>query len=785
MRFNILRYLLLFLWILPFQILQAQQYSNDFERFIYKYPWTHVAARPDSTSLDSTLQITNHYCLCDSMTEFGFGFEWTCPDSLNGKNLTFHYVANYRYPDTLGNIELVTSIGRQGKSPYWHSYPLNNYANDSAQWFPVEFTINVPADYLSGATFKAYLWNPHKSRVHIDDAQLTITENALPSFLPKHPNFTTNLNELNESPYLFLKDSQGYPLSYPIRYLTEYTINNDTIVVIDDITKIRHDNQYCAFSEFGKISLSMDERDGEYIVSVTPELSDEEIHVVREALVIPFVDSTFSVYRRNRHIDTASYQDEYYLDREGLIVGEGERRVGIYHPSDISSMQFDAESRCLFLNLDYWRDHPLIHFPLRNDTSDYFVDRSLSTSGELTKTMTFSIKVGDMPEVLPRLMPVPFGYEAGIIFTEHADWTDIRTHRAVVYGSELAHNAAAATGGFVFYGIPVTKSVFYCNPDGITNEEASDGVFTGLHATIKTDREFSKLLRQLKREGFDICLHTPEQYTSNEVQMAEALRYMQHHFGSPSWIDHGYNNGREHNRENLVCDGLTPGKDTYAAGLWRKTGVRYPWNAYYEENRMERWCFDNNLMQPYGGFGDAIPNRQITTLPGEEGAGLLTWSTPATLDAHSDWEWDYYYAPQRLERIVKNHDVHITHTYPAWTNPERSYWTYNNDGTIVALPGFNRALERIAHLREEGKLLPMTIATYLNYYEQLQQIEYHIIDDCNIQLVNKGEDLEGVTLLSDTPLSISHSIVDFRKTDEGYLIWFGMKHNETITIEIH
>lgn len=766
------------------QVLHAQQYTNDFERSIYNYPWTHVAARPDSTSLDSTQQITNHFCLCDSLTEFGFGFEWTTPDSLQHPNLSFHYSANYRYPDTIGNIDLVTSIGREGKTLYWHSYPLNNYSNDSAQWFPVEFTLHVPADYLTGSTFKTYLWNPNKNRVHVDNAQLSITEEPLPSFLPQHPNLTTNLNDLEDSPLLFLKDPQGNPLSYPIQYLTEYIINNDTIIVLDNISNNNQDERYSAFSEFGSISVSFEDQEGETIISVQREHSAEGIKVVREALVIPFIDSTFTVYRRNRHIDTAVYQNEYYLDREGIAVGTGERRTCIYHPTELSSMQFDPKTRCLYLNLDYWRDHPLIHFPLSSDTSDYFVDCSCSTSATSVRKQTFRMKIGEVPETLPRLMPVPYGYESGIIFTEHADWTDIRTHRAVVYGNELAHNAREATGGFVFYGIPVTKSVFYCNPDGVTNEEASDGMFTGLHATIKTDKAFSKLLKQLKREGFDICLHTPEQYTSNAEHLSEALRYMQRQFGSPSWIDHGYNNGMEHNRENLVCDGLTPGQSAYAAGMWRQYGVRYPWNAYYEENRMEQWCFDNNLMQPYGGFGDAIPNRQITTIADAEGEGLLTWSTPATLDANSDWEWDYYYAPQRLQKLVDNHDVHITHTYPAWTNPARAFWTYDLNGTLVALPGFNRALERIAQLRSERKMLPMTIATYLRYYEQLQQVEYHIIDECTIQLVNKGDSIEGLTLLSETPLLVSNTIVDFRKTEEGYLIWFDLKHNESITIEI-
>ena len=46
----------------------------------------------------------------------------------------------------------------------------------------------------------------------------------------------------------------------------------------------------------------------------------------------------------------------------------------------------------------------------------------------------------------------------------------------------------------------------------------------------------------------------------------------------------------------------------------------------------------------------------------------------------------------------------ITHTYPAWSNPYRAFWQYNENGTIVAMPGFNFALGQLARFREEKKI---------------------------------------------------------------------------------
>ena len=110
--------------------------------------------------------------------------------------------------------------------------------------------------------------------------------------------------------------------------------------------------------------------------------------------------------------------------------------------------------------------------------------------------------------------------------------------------------------------------------------------------------------------------------------------------------------------------------------------MRYLWNAYYEENRPAQWMFSNCLQQPYGGFGDALPNRQITTLP--NGGDFLLWSTPSTLEVHTNSDWNYFYNPTTLNRLVINHNVHITHIYPAWVNPVRAFWEYDADSLAVA-----------------------------------------------------------------------------------------------------
>lgn len=783
---------------------QAQTFSNDFENGYSWYPpWTNIVITTDSITVDSlandSLPIARpHYCLCDSTAEFGLGFELPVADTLLGKNLHLLYQADFRYPDTLGHGEMVFSVLKNDKTMVWQSYPIAEQADDSL-WFRCNFNIDLPADHLPGSKIIAYLWNPKKERIFIDNASLTLTSWQLPSFLPSMaiPHEPPSTNDL----FITSPDDSLTPLTYPIGIVNEYIDEGDTITTYQRFTRYE--------SPKGKLYMAVTDIDTSFVHPVyrnnilfffTSSSFHKTCKILRHAIVVPFIDSTLTLYRRNMGVENGALrtenggvtQDEYYLDREGFKVGEGDRCIISYHQTQISSTQFDAVNRVAYLNLDYWRDHPMIHYPLSDTLEDYFEDCSSQTVHDKYRwEHLIHLDIGKDVQHLPRIMPIPYGYRAGIIFTEHADWTDIRTHRAVLFGNEHITKAKNATGGFVYFGIPVTKSVFYNNPDHVTNNEVSNGTFPGLHATIKTDREFEKLLKQLHRIGFDICLHTPEQYTTTPSNLKEALDYMKRNFKSTTWIDHGYNNGPEKNREDMVCDGLDRNADAYAAYQWKIHGIKYLWNAYYEENRMKQWYFDNNLMQPYPGFGDALPNRQVTLLePNNSQLSTLnaqryTWCTPSTLDPHNDLDWDYYFSEERLQRLVDHHSVYINHTYPAWVKPGRTFWTYDEDSTIVARPGMNRALARIADFRERHDILPMTVKTYLDYYTSLLNVVYEILDSQHIRLTHVGKTIEGFTLVCPVPIRFEDNrYYEFRKSGGLYYVWFDLKPHDKVIIEV-
>ena len=742
------------MFFFEFASIQAQTYTNDFENLYTWYlPWLNL-----NPIADSTAQSLNHVCLCDTAHEFGLGFVIDAGKNYPRQNISCNYEFLFK-AQTNTEAEIVFSIDDETGNRFWNAYKCRDLMCDTTEWSRIHLNLNFPFDYITeNCKLKCYVWNKGKETLLFDDAKLEVKPMALPSYI----------SEIEQD------SSVGRFGIRRMATIVEYvndrgdTINDPSIAEIIRFIGPSDPNLY-------EKGLGAGHR------IYTETLFKEDVKLLRLAFVLPLPEGEITVYRRNQHVDTTNLQSSYYLDREGFAIKNDSMCLFTYHNTNISSLQLDVENRTACFNIDYWRDHPLLHYPMRTDTSDYFEDISYRNikAGEVLKGnfCLFTVAPGD----LPRLMPVWDGYQSAFIFTEHADWTDLRTHRAVLFGNENITKPEDAVGGFCYFNIPVTKSVFYWNPDNVTNEVASKGNFHGLVASIKTDKAFYKLLKSLKKEGFEICLHSPEVYTTIPSEFPKAMRFMKRHFGTVSWIDHGYNNGPEKNREDMVCDGLLSDSPQYAADLWKENGVRYLWNAYYEENRMERYNFDSHFVQPYDGFGDALPNRQITTLP-DGGKDFLLWSTPSTLEVNEDKDWYYYFDSIRLQRLVDQHSVFITHTYPAWSDPYRGFWQYNENGTAVAMPGFNFALSQLAHFRDEKKILPTTIEKYLNYYESLLKVDYQIIDNHTISLINHGEAIKGLTLLCTKPIVVEGKPIDFRKVDEGYLVWFDLGKNETVTI---
>ena len=521
-------HLLIIVLLAAFPILkaQAQSYSNDFEnQYTWYPPWHNL-----DIVADSTAEGENYVCLCDANREYGLGFNVEPSKDHPFQNIRCQYSFRFKAEvDT--QAEIVITITDSTGTHFWQAYPLDRFMSDTTEWSTASLDLVFPSDYIKSGTIKSFIWNKGEERLLFDDARLEINAHAFPSYQPEISTDSTSLTTK-----YFLPDKDFFVI---VEYINA---NGDTI----NDPSISVTNMHVGFK--------LDPNDIIGFNITTETRFKEDIKLLRLAFVLPLPDGEITIFRRNQHIDSLHLQSSYYLDHEGFTVKNDSISWSTYHNTGISSLQLDIENRTACFNIDYWRDHPLLHYPMRSDTSDYFEDISYRNvkAGEVL-TGDFNI-FSKAPDDLPRLMPVWDGYQSAFIFTEHADWTDIRTHRAVLFGNENITRPEDAVGGFCYYNIPVTKSVFYWNPDHITNAETSEGRFSGLIESIKTNKEFYKLLKSIKKEGFEICLHSPEIYTTIPSEFPKAMRFMKKQFDTKSWIDHGYNNGPEKNREDMVCE---------------------------------------------------------------------------------------------------------------------------------------------------------------------------------------------------------------------------------------
>jgi len=383
-------------------------------------------------------------------------------------------------------------------------------------------------------------------------------------------------------------------------------------------------------------------------------------------------------------------------------------------------------------------------------------------------------------------MKNPYGFLATYIWTEHADFTNIRTNRATYFGNEKISNADSAQGGFFGYKIPVTKSVFYANPDSVTNTTVSNHLFNEFESSIKSDSNYFDFLIQLRNRGYEICLHSPDNFTTNRNLLKESLSFMKKEFHSKSWIDHGYNNGIKNNREDLVCDGTLKNSPYYAMDLWENAGLKYFWDPYYEDNlTFENWKFSQFIDVPFHGFGDRFPNPDYWKNQTRAG-DLIQWPTKSVMYFPDDNFWDFYFNDQTLSWFIKTWGVEINHCYPAWVDPEKGFWIYGNDSSIIAAPGFNRTLQRMAALRDKKLLNVITVEQYLDYQVGLQDLCYQILPDGRVKVTNNNQKtINGLSFATRAQEVVVNGLRPVHKEEGNDLIfWFDLKPRETKIIRV-
>ncbi len=788
--------------------LQGQVFFNDLEGSFNESTWIGLK------SIDSGNAYSGRfYSHTDSVIPYGLGIEQDIPSSLSNINTKLYIDCYVRSNSNNNNALFVVTIVNNNETIMWKGLPITEVSDNGDEWFRFTDSILIPASLTSKSKIKSYLWNQGKNfTTDIDDLRIEFAPNSNPTYIPEikienvnndvftdfivlfeNDYFSVNYN--NSSNKLSILSNTGENIFNNISYYSNKVVGGSKIISQINWKHIRTKNidkgkelRFKASIPGSKLKLSIEcmPQSGNINFIVSERYAKKQ-EVSRESIIINYAQPLSQVYRSNRKMDTINFQSEYWLNKQGVKVGTDNNSMIIYHTTNISSLQLDTKKQLLFANLDYEKDHPFFRFPLNPDSNNWKKEESSSTYKRGNKrSYQFNISIGNNAYTIPRFMKNPDGYEATYIWTEHADYTDIRTNRATYFGSENIISANSATGGFVFYNIPVTKSVFYANPDSISNHQASHGEFNTLESTIISDDEFSDFLFQIAKKGNEICLHTPEQFTTTPSRLKEALLYMQLNFKSPSWIDHGNNNGPKNNREDLICDATLKKSPYYAVDLWNIFGVKYLHNAYYEElSTFKDWQFEGSLEKPFSGYGDFIPKPDYYQHPTKT-QNLYHWTTTSALFIKESFLWEYLFNIKKLTKMVDNWHVEINHVYPAWVDPKKGMWTWDSDSTIIAQPGLNMALSNLSQLRNEGRLNVTTIADFLNYSTNLDNVDYDIQIDGRIKVTNNNDVIiEGLSMVAKAQaITVDQLIPHHKKIGNDIIFWFNIAPGESKIIRL-
>ena len=272
---------ILYLLLIAGLTAKAQLYSNDFEnQYTWYPPWTNLAIAIDSSGHEN-----NYVCLCDSTMEFGLGFTAEVGKLFPGKNINIQYEFLFKTENKTTHAEVAFDINGTSGDKYWQSYPLDGFVNDTTVWSRASFNLNFPVDYIGEGKINTYIWNRGQENLWFDNAEITVTPWAMPSFLPeiRHDSIT------EDSFVLRMEDSLQTPLTYPIGILTEYILDGDTVSEYQRFKKAKHGTfDFQAVSAIDTTySMWMENHLGRTINATT--VFSKEAKLLRKTIVVPFV----------------------------------------------------------------------------------------------------------------------------------------------------------------------------------------------------------------------------------------------------------------------------------------------------------------------------------------------------------------------------------------------------------------------------------------------------------------------------------------------------------------
>jgi hypothetical protein len=531
--------------------------------------------------------------------------------------------------------------------------------------------------------------------------------------------------------------------------------------------------------------------------------------VKRLALIVEGAEAFTEVFTPNGIVAKTPFpQDEYWLGNEGAKFGTGSRACWLYHVPGVSSLQVYVPRNQLWINLDYFMDHPTIRIPFRQDGTARWEDKSRRPcrTGESLRC-GFVLHVGAEPKFLPRLLFQPEGKLSTFVWTEHACHTAFPVHRALCFGRSDISKIDDAVGGFCFHHVPITKSVHYSNDTQMTNAGHTIH-FAGPMTAITNTEGFGDFLRQVAESGLvEVCLHCRDPQSSSRADNLTALQAMSEDFAAKSWIDHIWcrpDGNVSGSREAFSCEGYVEDSPGYIGDLFERFGVRYFWNNANEYfGSVQEICQNQDFCEAplplpilaidqVGFFSHLVLGKRCGTplpiaieTPWVTGHAI-SWPTyQVESGTRPTLEWDLLFAETHLERFAEEGMIYFAHAYPTFAGDNNGGSQTDASGNVRIHPTFDEVLRRMARFADQGKIWLATVRDAIDYWQQRAEVVVFVDANGNVVLRNNGSNvIANFSIALKQRCEIVGANAKWKSCDRGEVCWFDLPAEASISLVV-
>ena len=418
-----------------------------------------------------------HFSRMNNQHPFGFGYESEFPGFVKSKNFALGIGFYYRLQNAKSKAILWISVNMGDSLIFKQSFSI---ASDSAinRWALFTRSINFPANIPPNATMSVSLQNSSRNFVDIDDYKISFLRIGRPSFLitdkkkeersflsgftyrPVYKNKFYTILYSDKLGDFQIRSANNDKILSSAKYYIQWIKNNDTLSHFanklvytpgeKNSVRFSGETSICNFT----INLVLND-ESSLIKAESKTTFKDSIQLVRETMIFSFSQGINEVYRKNTLIDSKRFRNEYWLDKEGIKIGSGAKTLYLYHNPDISSVQLSVRAGELFINLDYYRDHPLAEVLAGKGIVD--MSCNLYKAGA-SRENDFQLFAGSDFVSLPRFMKSPNGYLSTFVLTKKTDCISLQTKldNGIGSGSQFVEspfiNYFDRDSGYYFYG---------------------------------------------------------------------------------------------------------------------------------------------------------------------------------------------------------------------------------------------------------------------------------------------------------------------------------------------